>query len=102
MGNVHSELRSPEVEVDLDLDLAKLVFSCSVMCELTGVPSKPVQGKTLAKIENCNLFLQVWKNGALKDQVNCPRKFGYQHESYGDGNYVTFFYRLKKGRYQFR
>ena len=103
MGNVHSQLRSPEVEVDSDL--AKLVFSCSVMCKLTGVPSKPGQGESLAKIENCNLIFQVWKNGFLKDQVHCTRpkgKFGYRHERYRDGNYVTHVYPLEKGRHQFR
>ena len=103
MGNVHSELRSPEVEVDSDL--AKVVFSCSVLCNLTGVPSKPVKGETLAKIENCNLVLQVWKNGSLKDQVNCTRpkgKYIYRHEKRRDGNYVMHVYPLEKGRYQFR
>ena len=103
MGNVHSELRSPEVEVESDL--ARLVFSCSVMCNLTGVPSKPVRGETLAKIENCNLIFQVWKNGSRKDQVNCTYPKGqyvFRHEWRRDGKYATHVYPLKKGRYQFR
>ena len=103
VGNVHAVLQSPEVEVDSEL--AKLVFNCSVTCNLTGVPPKISKGEHLAKIQDCNLFFQVWSNNTVQEEVNCTHpkgRYGYGHEKKRDGEIIKHVYPLKKGTYSFR
>ena len=103
VGNVHAVLQSPEVEVDSEL--ARIMFNCYVNCILTGAPKRPT-AENLAKISDCNLIFQVWfSNNTIKDQLNCTHPkgmYGYGHDRKRDGRNMVHVYPLKKGKYFFR
>ena len=104
IGNVHSELQSPKFKVDSEL--AKIVFNCSITCNMTGVSPKQARGEHLAKIQDCNLIFQVLDvNDTVVDSVNCTNpkgSYSYRHDTKRDGRIIAHLYKLKKGTYSFR
>ena len=104
IGEVHSELQSPMFE--MGSELARIVFNCSVTCNLTGVSPKLGPGEHLAKIQDCNLIFQVLDvNGTVVEQVNCTRpkgQYSFMHDTKRDGRIINHVHSLKKGRYSFR
>ena len=103
VGNMFTTLTSPEVEIVSEL--GKVMFNCSVTCNLTGVAPKGTPGEHLSKINDCNLIFQVLQNDTLWEEVNCtyPRgRYQYRHEWNRDGRIMTHILPLKKGRYSFR
>ena len=103
VGDLFTVLNSPEVEIVSEL--GKIMFICSVTCNLTGVAPKGTPGEHLSKINDCNLIFQVLHNDTLREEVNCtyPRGgYQYRHEWNRDGRIMTHILPLKKGRYSFR
>ena len=103
VGDMLTILTSPEVEIVSEL--GKIMFNCSVTCNLTGVAPKGTPGEHLSKIKDCNLIFGVFHNHVLREEVNCtyPRGgYQYRHEWNRDGRIMTHILPLKKGRYSFR
>lgn len=90
----------------MESELAKIVFNCSITCNLTGVAPKVGRGEHLAKIQDCNLIFQVLDvNDTVVEQVNCTRpkgKYTYRHDTKRDGQVMNHVHSLKKGNYSFR
>ena len=94
---------------EMGSELARIVFNCSVTCNLTGVAPKTASGEHLAKIQDCNLIFQVLDvNGTVVEQVNCIHPKGsypfrrFRHDNKRDGQIMNHVHSLKKGRYSFR
>ena len=91
----------------VDSPLAKVAFSCSVTCVVSGIPKKgkPPRGENLANIQDCNLVFEMYVNDSLVDQMNCTSPKGlhvYRHDNRRDGEIVHHMYPLKKANYSFR
>lgn len=103
VGDMLTVLTSPEVEIVSEL--GKIMFNCSVTCNLTGVAPKGTPGEHLSKINDCNLIFRVFRNEVLSEEVNCsyPRGgYQYRHEKNRDGRIMKHILPLEKGRYSFR